>query len=91
MKYFLLVFLSINANAGLFSDDFKWGYRVCFKSSNECLEVKAKFKKEKDCIDHLERHSHRCLAGSKLLEKQLDDPVCWKAESAAARAECIKL
>lgn len=44
MRYITFLLFSINANAGLFSDDFKWGYRVCFKSSNECLEVNAKFK-----------------------------------------------
>lgn len=92
MKYIILsIVLFSSCNSNLFNKDFKWGYRVCFKNSNECLKIKAKFQEEKDCIDHLERHSHRCIAGSKLLDVQLEEPVCWKTETIMARSECVEL
>lgn len=70
---------------------FEWGYRVCDKSSNECLDYSALFDSKESCDSHHERSAMRCKGGKYLQALEMEQPACWKTEAISARGECNRL
>jgi hypothetical protein len=90
-KFLLIIVMTSSCERVRLINKFEWGYRVCDKSTKECLDYNALFDSKESCDRHLERDAMSCKGGKYLQALEMEQPACWKTESVSARAECNRL